>query len=358
MSARARRLILWLVVAVVTSACAVSGGRQAVVDPTDPLECATGGSAGLDPERLASLPFRVGYADASVSYRAQYPFGADQQRDVPIRIWYPTDFDGRAPVVLVSHGGIGCATGHTSFAYLGQEFAGNGYLSVHLAHLPSADEIHQRWDRPQDVSAVLDAIIDDPEALPEGFTGELDAGRVGHLGHSWGAYAAHALAGAEFLDPFDPEGPRVTFRDPRVDAFVALSPQGWGQFGSFDVEHDLATPSPDNSWRTVSTPAYNLVGSLEADGVAGYDLGLPGTYRGQDWRMFPFARYPADGRRYLTVLEGQTHANLGGEAAAEVNAFVAANSRTFFDAYLRGDTESEPRIGDVLALPDALTDRR
>lgn len=352
------RFILWLVIVLVLSACALPDGSRAAIDPTDPLECVTGGSATLDPARRTALPYQSNYADTSVTYQARYPFDEEAQRNVPIRIWYPEGFDGMAPVILVSHGGIGCDTGHTSFAYLGQEFAGSGYLSVHLAHRPSADETYQRWDRPQDVSAVLDALASDPGALPALYSGELDADQVGHLGHSWGAYTAHALAGAEFLDPIDPGSARVTFRDPRIDAIVALSPQGWGQFGSFDVQHDLNTPSPINSWRTVSTPAYDLVGSLEADGVAGYDLGLPNTYRCRDWRLFPFARYPADERRYLTVLDGQTHANLGGEAAPEVNTYVAVNTRTFFDTYLRDRPEFEPRIGLVDPIPGLLNDRR
>ena len=54
----------------------------------------------------------------------------------------------------------------------------------------------------------------------------LDLNRVGHLGHSWGAYTAHAVAGGRF------EHARMSeLRDERVVVIVALSPQGPGSEG-------------------------------------------------------------------------------------------------------------------------------
>ncbi len=67
-------------------------------------------------------------------------------------------------------------------------------------------------------------------------------------GHSYGAFTAHALAGAEL-------GPTMgigNFRDPRVDAIVAIAPppQGKDRYGFFDKGPDA------NSWKDVTIPSW------------------------------------------------------------------------------------------------------
>ncbi|MEL6179780.1 MAG: hypothetical protein AAFS10_12550, partial [Myxococcota bacterium] len=252
------------------------------------------------PDTGPAPPYTVAFVDTAVTYRTDYPQGQNSNREVLVRVWYPVGVEVDTPIVLVSHGGSGSINGHTRFQHLAHEFAGQGYISVHLNHARSTGTVAHRWDRPNDVSAVLDAVLDDTQPiLPTDFIGTLDRDHVGHVGHSWGAYTAHAVAGADMENPLTAQPLRWNFRDARVDAIVALSPQGWGGFGAFDEAQALDQPSEDNSWRVVMIPAYTLIGELEMDGVAGVeDLDrCPECFRAQGWRRFPFERYPADGRR-------------------------------------------------------------
>jgi predicted dienelactone hydrolase len=265
------------------------------------------------------------------------PFGFDtfvdqvtdtsRSRDVPYRIFYPTGFTGTAPLILVSHGGNGNYNGHLRFDHLGEEFSANGYVSLHLNHQPSSTtQIHQ-LDRPADVSFVLDSIEAGSLPLPPGFAGSIDVERVGHIGHSFGAYTAHAVGGADFE--------QGNFRDSRVDAIVPLSPQGADQFGAFD------NGPTDSTWSNMAIPALNMVGGNELDTNA---LGI---FMGENWRLRPFERYPFTQTKYLAIIPDQDHNDMGTQGSAAVQAYIAQNARLFFDVYLRGESAREPDIGTL-----------
>lgn len=285
-------------------------------------------------------PYVVAFEDRAVTDTNT----AGASREVRFRFWYPEGAKGAAPVVLVSHGGDGSTQGHTRFEHLAREYSAAGYVTLVLNHLPSTSILQHERDRPGDVTAVLDAVLGGRVALPQKFAGTLDGARVGHVGHSWGAYTSHAVGGARFE--------QGTFRDVRVKAIVPLSPQGPGSFGAYDAEPDLSRPSTDNSWASVTIPAYNLVGALEKDGP----LGDPDLT--ENWRLFPFERYPLEGDKLLSLIPGQDHGDMGNGGSAEVQRFIARNTRLFFDAYLRAKTDSVCAIGFVDAPPGTLTRRR
>lgn len=44
-------------------------------------------------------------------------------------------------------------------------------------------------------------------------------------------------------------------------------------------------------------------------------------------------------------MPGQDHLDIGNEGSPEVQAFIATESRTFFDVYVRGDTAQVCQIG-------------
>lgn len=366
---RARRALValaplfGLALCLAAAACGGGAGDDTGADSaghTD-IDTATDATDATDPggDGDATTPpvYATAFADLDVAYVTDYPVGDNVTREFVVRVWFPVGFEGAAPVIVVSHGGPGSLKGHENFEHLGQAFAAQGYLSLHVNHRPSIDTTFHRWDRPHDVSAVLDGLETGGLALPADFTGTADLERVGHLGHSWGAYTAHAVAGAEFTNPVPGQTTPWRFRDERIDAIVALSPQGWDGFGTFDAEHDITQPSSDNSWEVVAIPAYCLVGELEKDGVAGVETGDAEAYRTADWRLFPFVRYPGDARRYLSVLPGQTHSDLGGGATDEVDTYIAVNARLFFDVYLKGLTEREAEIG-LRLLIDGVDNRR
>ncbi|MBI3972530.1 MAG: hypothetical protein HY332_14720 [Chloroflexi bacterium] len=155
--------------------------------------------------------------------------------------------------------------------------------------------------------------------MPADFTGEPDVDHIGEpdvdhigvLGHSYGAFTAHAVAGVEL-------GPTMgirTFCDPRVDAIVAIAPQGMDRHGCFDKGPD------HNSWQDVTITSYVWLA----------DQDLP------EWRRRPFDRYPAAGDKFLTIGKDQNHASIAGWRAPEaVRRLLDLNTALFFHTYLRG----------------------
>ncbi len=294
-----------------------------------------------DVQRLASVaadrvhPLVVGATTYPVATFDGSVTDASRGRAVAYRVYYPAGATGLVPVALFSHGGSGNAAGHTRHGHLGAEWARYGFLALHLNHLPSATALQHRLDRPADVSFVLDRLQAGALPLPEGFQGIPDLSRVGHAGHSWGAYTSHAVGGAVFE--------QGRFRDPRIRAIIPISPQGPGGFGAFD------NGPLDNSWRGVGVPAYNLVGSLEKDGE------VTGAHAMPDWRLYPFNRYGVPPDRFLSILPGQDHGDMV-NGSPEVQAFVARNTRRFLQVYVEGRTEGVCEIGRLVPL--AGTDTR
>ncbi|NWG46088.1 MAG: hypothetical protein HXY25_06025 [Alphaproteobacteria bacterium] len=258
-------------------------------------------------------------------------------REVGVTVYAPADPEGTLKIVLMSHGGTGNASGEVrAFRPQGKALAEAGFLAIALGHRPSASNAQHRLDRPADVSFVLDSLEGGTLPLPDGFSAPLDLDHVGHAGHSWGAYTANAVGGARF--------DHGEFRDPRIAAIMPMSPQGPDQFGSFDRGPD------DNSWMSVLVPAYLIVGGEEMDGP-------PAGFRMTGWRAQGFHRYPADGRRFLTVIQGQDHGDIGGGAEPDVIAHMVANTVLFFDIYLRGAPADPCLIGSLAPIAISRTER-
>jgi predicted dienelactone hydrolase len=291
------------------------------------LGCTTAASSG---QNQAARPARVGTQTTAIT-------DAARQRQVGIKFYYPLDTTGPAAVILISHGGDGSDSGENALSHLGSAYAAHGFLAVSLGHRRSADQQTHRRDRPADVSFVLDAIARGDLALPKDFRGTANLDQVGHVGHSWGAYTAHAVAGARF--------DQGQFRDPRVDAIVAISPQGPDQFGSFDRGPD------DNSWSTVRIPAFVLAGGAELHGP-------PAGYRMDRWRAKPFERFPAVGDKFLAILPDQNHGQMGGGGAPSVQTYIAENTAAFFDAYVRGRVSRACEIGRLASFEGTRLERK
>ncbi len=177
---------------------------------------------------------------------------------------------------------------------------------------------------------MLDALEDGMLTLPADFAGAVDLERVGHVGHSWGAYTAHAVAGADFGAPF---------ADPRIDAIAPISPQGADQFGAFDRGPN------DNTWIAMDLPALNLVGSVEMDS------NVTGSIERDGWRREPFDRYPDTSDTFLVVVDGQDHGEMWGRGSADIEWFVADSIVDFMRVYVAGDaTVDACDIGNVAEL--------
>ncbi len=328
-----------------TLVCACNSSEQsadAVPPPTDlnPTDAsadqATRPADAALTDALADAPEEPQGPENVFDSTFSYVTASGTQRDIKYRVWYPMTLTDLAPVIITSPG-IGVVDGHLWFAHLGAEYSAHGYVSIHLDHIPSATSAQFRKDTPADVSTLLDRLEKGEIALPPAFKGKLDLSRIAHVGHSWGAYTAHALGGATF--------DHGTFTDKRIKVIIPMSPQGWGTGGSFDDEHDITKPSTRNSWMDVRIPSYVFVGELEKDNqVAPYKL------MGTDWRLFPFARYPQEGDKYLSVIPAQDHVQIAGFATDDVVAYLAENSRVFLDAYLKGDPSRVCEIGRIKVI--------
>jgi pimeloyl-ACP methyl ester carboxylesterase len=263
-------------------------------------------------------------------------FDEARNRRIPYRMYTSSISSGSTPVVLVSHGGMGSETGWTRGAHLGTAFAERGFVAVHVGHLPSPTPGGQLTDRPADVSFVLDRFADGTIEPPAGITADLD--RVGHTGHSYGAYTSHAVGGATYAS---------TYVDDRIGAIAPISPQGAGQFGAFD------NGGTDTTWHTVDIPAYNLVGGAEVDSNAIGTIDEPG------WRLTPFERYPGTRDTFLTVVDGLDHQDMWNSGSDDVEQFIAQAIADFFSVYVAASPNVDPcTIGEPVAAVPAETTRR
>lgn len=118
-------------------------------------------------------------------------YGTPTGRDAPHQA-------GRFPMVVISHGAGGNAG---QFGWIASELAQAGFVVV-LPNHPgtttgnaSAEAAVRVWERPADVSAVLDEITANSDDYPY-----IDTDRISILGFSAGGYTAMATSGAR-VDP-------------------------------------------------------------------------------------------------------------------------------------------------------------
>lgn len=250
-----------------------------------------------------------------------------RDREIPIRIYLPKEVRA-APVVLFSHGLGGSRKGSI---YLGNHWAGRGYVAVFLQH-PGSDEsvwkdtpLLQRMAalqkaasgqnfllRVQDVPAVLDQLAAWNKSSDHSLAGRLDMQRVGMSGHSFGAVTTQAVSGQ--TDVFG----RQRFTDERIDAAIAFSP---------------STPrrgTPEQGFGSVKIPWLLMTGTKDTAAIGGQTV---------ETRQQVYPALPKTIDKYQLVLYKAEHS-------------------AFTDRALRGDTE--PRNPNhhrvILALSTAFWD--
>lgn len=133
----------------------------------------------------------------------------------------PPAAEGWFPLVVFSHANAGSR--FQSFS-LAESLAGHGFVVAAPDHQGSTvldqiggstasfDEV--AVDRPLDVSAVIDAMVDRSSAPTDALSGRIDHEAIGVVGHSMGGFSALAVAGG--TDSVD--------ADDRVTAAVAIAP--------------------------------------------------------------------------------------------------------------------------------------
>src|SRR5438093_7144385 len=78
---------------------------------------------------------------------------AERERDVPVKIFLPEKSGSAQPVIIFSHGLGGT---RETYDYLGEHWAGCGYVSVHLQHAGSDDAVWRNGGMEGMRKAVLD----------------------------------------------------------------------------------------------------------------------------------------------------------------------------------------------------------
>ncbi len=203
---------------------------------------------------------------------------AKRDRIIPLKIYLPpkstaTSSDS-SPLVIFSHG-LGGSRENSK--YLGEHFAGRGYVSIFVQHAGSDEALWKEGPllgriramtnaaslenlvlRCEDVIAVLDAIeiwnADSKHLLYK----RVDMEHVGMCGHSFGAQTTQAVGGQSF--------PLVGQRyfDKRIDAAIAFSPgapadgKNQAAFSKVSIPWMLMTGTEDKSPIGTQTVATRL----------------------------------------------------------------------------------------------------
>lgn len=294
---------------------------------------------------MSGSPYTSDFGDQGVAEAHDILVGDPAFADGPLACRWPLGKEAAAFVVFCH----GLGSSGREYAALSRFWARNGYLVIHPTFSDAIGTVAREepglgLDPETDLSGWMSlphvrARMHEILHAPERWTARLDRvgevmGRLGAIvaatcggdaarmpgaiaGHSFGAYTAQLLAGAE-IDM--PDGRDGRFADARFAAALLLSAQGRDQQGL-----------RDGSWDAMDRPALTVTGTLDR-GAKG------GDWR---WKSEPYELAPADGK-YLAVLEDGDH-YLGGFADDGRQPQVPAQQEAvrlitlaFLDAHLRG----------------------
>ncbi|NPU64813.1 signal peptidase [Bradyrhizobium sp. 83012] len=153
----------------------------------------------------------------------------------------PLAGNGSRPLLVYSHG-TGCNA--LQVEWLARELASRGFIAVGVNHHGNHNAAPFRaegflcsWERPRDISVLIDHIVAHPD-----FAGHVDLDRISAVGYSLGGVTATALLGAIMIrSPFEPganlgRGPRE-FPDladhlPRLMGESAIFRDSWARMSA------------------------------------------------------------------------------------------------------------------------------
>jgi predicted dienelactone hydrolase len=206
--------------------------------------------ATLNVASAGDIAFKVGVATRDFIPAEPYDWRGAKTHAIRAMIWYPAAADAREtpqwvgpplvpffsagsaardaepaagprrPLVLLSHGFGGTAS---DLAWLGTALAAHGFVAAAINHPgnngledTTAESYSLMWLRAVDLSAVIDALLDDKT-----FGSRIDPARIGAAGHSFGGYTVIAVAGGIA----DPARLQAFCGSGAADALCTSSPQ-------------------------------------------------------------------------------------------------------------------------------------
>jgi predicted dienelactone hydrolase len=305
--------------------------------------------SGASSDRNASKPSSAGGTAATATplqvQVLEFPELSNAARRVPIKVHVPAS-GGPFPVVVISHGAGGDWDTHFAQA---QDLAAHGYAVLCLEHIGSnrarltkglrpmknldamIRDAGEVLARPKDVRFALDQ-AQRWNASHEMLKGKFDLGRVGVMGHSFGAFTTMVVCGMrpalDWLVPPVPPGKGLgpDLRDSRVKCGVALSPQGVGE--PFFITE---------SFGSLQVPLLGISGTKDDQ-----QAGQPASNRKDAFALWPRGKsqfvWLANAKHLdFTDSTGTDRRELPSATRGDVQPVTRAVTRAFLDLHLKGE---------------------
>lgn len=265
--------------------------------------------------------------------RTELLSGMDQarQREIPLRVFLPARTTA-APVILFSHGLGGSRDNNP---YLGEHWAGRGYVVVFMQHAGSDESVWKNARmlekmsnmkqaasfenlvlRCADVPAVIDLLEKWNREPGHLLKGRMDLTKIGMSGHSFGAVTTQAVIGQNFRRISQP------YLEKRIDAALLFSPS------------PPSAGDPAQAFSSISLPCLLMTGTEDVSPIGN-------TSAADRLQVFP---YLTSAPAWQVVFEGATHGSFGqregrllAKDPSRYHAAILALSTAFWDAHLRGD---------------------
>jgi predicted dienelactone hydrolase len=269
----------------------------------------------------------------------------DEARDAPI-----SSEQKKYPLIMMSHG-FGCD--RYNMSWLAETLAANGYIVAAMDHYGNTwnnkiPELYiQPWERPRDISFVLDQLLEDPR-----FKDRIDSKRIGFAGYSLGGATGMWIAGGQIasidkeliknyseqdfnlevspnmIDATDFTKAEGSYKDPRISAVLVMAPAlGWlftedslTQIGIpvliIAPEQDKVVPTEKNAKRFANKIAKATLKILPGEATHYVFLN----------------RANIMGKRFIDQKYCEDHISINRE---EIHNSVCKNSVLFFDSNLK-----------------------